>query len=133
MQRLCGQAHRLSHGLHPVHSIPPGGGQIQAGAIKGRSEICGDAGLFSDAAGCKPRKAGREGALLMRGRERTRQRLRAELHRRNIRINQLPEYIPYSGKTCYKYLSGKGEISKEFVDAVQLLLDNWDNKRSARP
>lgn len=69
----------------------------------------------------------------MRGRERTRQRLRAELYRRNIRINQLPEYIPYSGKTCYKYLSGKGEISKEFVDAVQLLLDNWDNKRSARP
>ena len=36
----------------------------------------------------------------MRGRERTRQRLRAELHRRNIRINQLPEYIPYSGSTC---------------------------------
>ena len=61
----------------------------------------------------------------MRGRERTRQRLRAELHRRNIRINQLPEYIPYSGKTC--------EISKEFVDAVQILLDRWDNKRSARP
>lgn len=54
--------------------------------------------------------------------------LRAELHRRNIRINQLPEYIPYSGKTCYKYLSGKGEISKEFVDAVQLLLDRWDNR-----
>ena len=69
----------------------------------------------------------------MRGRERTRQRLRAELHRRNIRINQLPEYIPYSSKTCYKYLSGKGEISKEFVDAVQILLDRWDNKRSARP
>ena len=41
-----------------------------------------------------------------------------------------PQFI---GKTCYKYLSGKGEISKEFVDAVQILLDRWDNKRSARP
>lgn len=65
MQRLCGQAHRLSHGLHPIHSIPPGGGQIQAGAIKGRGEICNDKGLYADAARCEPRKAGGEATLLM--------------------------------------------------------------------
>ena len=69
----------------------------------------------------------------MRGRERTRQRLRAELHRRNIRINQLPEYIPYSGKTGYNYLSGNVAMSPEFAKAVQRALDEWDNKRSARP
>ena len=69
----------------------------------------------------------------MRGRERTRQRLRAELHRRNIRINQLPEYIKYSGKTCYNYLSGNVAMSQEFAKAVQRMLDEWDNKRSARP
>ena len=69
----------------------------------------------------------------MRGRERTRQRLRAELHRRNIRINQLPEYIPYSGKTCYSYLSGNVAMSQEFAKAVQRMLEEWDNKRSARP
>lgn len=67
MQRLCGQAHRLSHGLHPIHSIPPGGGQIQAGAIKGRGEICNDTGLYADAARCEPRKARREATLLMSG------------------------------------------------------------------
>lgn len=69
----------------------------------------------------------------MRGRERTRQRLRAELHRRNIRINQLPEYIPYSSKTCYNYLSSNVAMSQEFAKAVQRMLDEWDNKRSARP
>lgn len=69
----------------------------------------------------------------MRGRERTRQRLRAELHRRNIRINQLPEYIKYSGSTCYNYLSGKIAMSQDFADAVQRVIDMWDNKRSARP
>lgn len=65
VQRLCGQAHRLSHGLRPIHSVPPGGGQIQAGAIEGRSEICNNKGLYADAARCEPRKARREATLLM--------------------------------------------------------------------
>lgn len=38
-------------------SIPPGGGQIQAGAIEGCSEICNNKGLYADAARCEPRKA----------------------------------------------------------------------------
>lgn len=69
----------------------------------------------------------------MRGCERTRQRLRAELHRRNIRINQLPEYIPYSSKTCYNYLSGDALMSQDFINAVQRMLDEWDNKQSTQP
>ena len=62
-EAVMGRAERVrilitrSHGLYPIHSIPPGGGQIQAGAIKGRGEICNDTGLYADAAGRKPRKA----------------------------------------------------------------------------
>lgn len=51
--------------MRGLHSISPGGRQIQAGAIKGRGEICNDTRLHADAAGFEPRKAGREESLLM--------------------------------------------------------------------
>lgn len=70
----------------------------------------------------------------MSGAERTRRRLRTELHKRGIRINRLPEFIPYAANTCYNYLSGKTAMSQEFAAAVQRVIDQWDNNRkSARP
>lgn len=69
----------------------------------------------------------------MRGAERTRRRLRTELHKRGIQINVLPKYIPYSISTCYKYMNGSEPMTEEFAFQVQRVIDQWDNKRSARP